>query len=51
LAEDRGRVNAWPQFVTRIDGIDVHFVKVEGRGPPEAVALSWLAGIGARFIN
>jgi hypothetical protein len=26
-------LNAWPQFVTRIDGIDVHFLRVEGRGP------------------
>ena len=26
-------LNAWPQFVTRIDGIDVHFLHVEGRGP------------------
>jgi microsomal epoxide hydrolase len=26
-------LNAWPQFVTPIDGIDVHFLHVEGRGP------------------
>jgi microsomal epoxide hydrolase len=26
-------LNAYPQFVTRIDGIDVHFLRVEGRGP------------------
>lgn len=26
-------LNALPQFKTRIDGIDVHFIHVEGRGP------------------
>jgi microsomal epoxide hydrolase len=26
-------LNAWPQFKTTIDGIDVHFIRVEGRGP------------------
>jgi microsomal epoxide hydrolase len=34
-------LNAWPQFVTTIDGIDVHFIKVEGRGPnPRPLLLS-----------
>ncbi|MGE5814084.1 MAG: epoxide hydrolase family protein [Acidobacteriota bacterium] len=34
-------LNAWPQFVTRIDGIDVHFLRVEGRGPnPKPLLLS-----------
>jgi len=34
-------LNAWPQFVTAIDGIDVHFLKVEGRGPnPKPLLLS-----------
>jgi microsomal epoxide hydrolase len=34
-------LNAWPQFVTAIDGIDVHFIKVEGRGPnPKPLLLS-----------
>ena len=34
-------LNAWPQFVTSIDGIDVHFLKVEGRGPdPTPLLLS-----------
>jgi len=34
-------LNAWPQFVTTIDGIDVHFLKVEGRGPaPKPLLLS-----------
>ncbi len=34
-------LNAWPQFVTRIDGIDVHFLHVEGRGPePKPLLLS-----------
>ena len=34
-------LNAWPQFVTRIDGIDVHFLHVEGRGPsPRPLLLS-----------
>jgi pimeloyl-ACP methyl ester carboxylesterase len=26
-------LNAWPQFKTRIDGIDVHFLHVGGKGP------------------
>ncbi|HTP99900.1 MAG TPA: epoxide hydrolase [Casimicrobiaceae bacterium] len=26
-------LNAWPQFVAPIDGIDVHFLHIEGRGP------------------
>ena len=34
-------LNAWPQFITSIDGIDVHFLKVEGRGPdPKPLLLS-----------
>jgi len=34
-------LNAWPQFVTHIDGIDVHFLQVEGRGPkPKPLLLS-----------
>ena len=34
-------LNAWPQFVTPIDGVDVHFLKVEGRGPnPKPLLLS-----------
>jgi microsomal epoxide hydrolase len=34
-------LNAHPQFVTAIDGIDVHFLKVEGRGPdPKPLLLS-----------
>jgi microsomal epoxide hydrolase len=34
-------LNAWPQFVTSIDGIDVHFLRVEGRGPdPQPLLLS-----------
>ncbi len=34
-------LNAWPQFVTRIDGIDVHFLHVAGRGPnPRPLLLS-----------
>ena len=34
-------LNAFPQFVTSIDGIDVHFLKVDGRGPnPKPLLLS-----------
>src|SRR5262245_12191600 len=34
-------LNAWPQFTTTIDGIDVHFLKIEGRGPhPRPLLLS-----------
>jgi pimeloyl-ACP methyl ester carboxylesterase len=34
-------LNAWPQFVTTIDGIDVHFLHVQGRGPaPRPLLLS-----------
>ena len=34
-------LNAWPQYVTRIAGIDVHFLHVEGRGPkPTPLLLS-----------
>ncbi|HSD53498.1 MAG TPA: epoxide hydrolase [Burkholderiales bacterium] len=34
-------LNAHAQFVTAIDGIDVHFLKVEGRGPdPKPLLLS-----------
>jgi pimeloyl-ACP methyl ester carboxylesterase len=34
-------LNAWPQYVTRIDGVDVHFLHVEGRGPkPKPLRLS-----------
>lgn len=34
-------LNEWPQFVTPIDGIDVHFLHVEGRGPnPRPLLLS-----------
>jgi microsomal epoxide hydrolase len=34
-------LNAHPQFVTAIDGIDVHFIKAEGRGPsPKPLLLS-----------
>ncbi len=39
--ETEAALNAWPQFVTRIDGIDVHFLRVEGRGPnPKPLLLS-----------
>ena len=27
------RLNAWPQYQIRIDGIDVHFLHVQGKGP------------------
>jgi microsomal epoxide hydrolase len=34
-------LNAWPQYVTRIESIDVHFLRVEGRGPkPKPLLLS-----------
>jgi microsomal epoxide hydrolase len=34
-------LNAYPQFVTAIDGIDVHFLKIEGRGSnPRPLLLS-----------
>ncbi|MGE5336480.1 MAG: epoxide hydrolase family protein, partial [Gemmatimonadota bacterium] len=34
-------LNSWPQFVTRIDGIDVHFLHVPGKGPsPRPLLLS-----------
>jgi len=34
-------LNAWPQFRTTIDGIDVHFLHVEGKGPnPKPLLLS-----------
>ncbi len=34
-------LNAWPQFKTRIDGIDIHFLHVQGRGPaPKPLLLS-----------
>ena len=29
-------LNAWPQFKTRIDGIDLHFLHVPGKGPGAA---------------
>jgi hypothetical protein len=39
--ETEAALNAWPQFVTRIDGIDLHFLRVEGRGPdPKPLLLS-----------
>jgi pimeloyl-ACP methyl ester carboxylesterase len=30
------QLNAWPQFKTHIDGIDVHFLHVPGKGPHAA---------------
>ena len=27
------QLNAWPQFTTRIDGLDIHFIHVHGKGP------------------
>jgi microsomal epoxide hydrolase len=34
-------LNAWPQFRTRIDGIDLHFLHVPGKGPdPKPLLLS-----------
>lgn len=34
-------LNAWPQFKTEIDGIDVHFLHVKGKGPdPKPLLLS-----------
>ena len=34
-------LNAWPQFATCIDGVDVHFLHVPGRGPnPRPLLLS-----------
>ncbi len=34
-------LNSWPQFVTRIDGIDLHFLHVPGKGPtPKPLLLS-----------
>ena len=34
-------LNAWPQFTTTIDGIDVHFLQVQGKGPsPKPLLLS-----------
>ena len=34
-------LNAWPQFKTRIDGIDIHFLHVIGHGPnPKPLLLS-----------
>jgi microsomal epoxide hydrolase len=36
-----GALNAWPQFTTEIDGIGVHFLHVQGRGPnPRPLLLS-----------
>ncbi len=29
-------LNAWPQFKTRIDGIDLHFLHIPGKGPHAA---------------
>ena len=37
-------LNAWPQFATTIDGIDVHFLHVEGRGPDPSRCSSRTAG-------
>lgn len=34
-------LNAWPQFVTRLDDVDVHFLHVPGKGPdPKPLLLS-----------
>ena len=34
-------LTAWPQFKTRIDGIDIHFLHVRGAGPnPKPLLLS-----------
>jgi pimeloyl-ACP methyl ester carboxylesterase len=41
-------LNACPQFVTAIDGIDVHFLRIEGRGPnpkPLLVSHGWPGSI------
>ncbi len=42
-AQER-RLNEWPQFVTTIDGVDVHFVHIRSRAPgalPLAVTHGW----------
>jgi pimeloyl-ACP methyl ester carboxylesterase len=38
------KLNAWPQFVTRIDGVDIHFIHVRSRHPnamPVIIAHGW----------
>ena len=31
LAQDRGQLNATPQFVTQIDGVDIQFIHVRSK--------------------
>lgn len=39
--EAEARLNAYPQYVVEIDGIDLHYLKVEGKGPsPTPLLLS-----------
>jgi len=39
--QTEAQLNAWPQYSTRIDGVDVHFLHVPGKGPhPRPLLLS-----------
>jgi len=43
--KEEAALNAFPQFVVPIDGIDLHYLHVEGKGRgPDAVAFCCTAG-------
>jgi len=44
------RLNAFPQFKTRVDDLDVHFLRIEGKGPAPNHCSFAMAGQG-RFTN
>jgi hypothetical protein len=31
LAQDQAKLNAFPQFITEIDGLDIHFIHVRSK--------------------
>ena len=42
------RINAWPNFITRIDGLDIHFIQVKSKHPnalPVIITHGWPGSI------
>jgi pimeloyl-ACP methyl ester carboxylesterase len=48
LAQVRGELNALPQFITNIDGLDIHFIHVRSKDPnalPVIITHGWPGSI------
>ena len=46
------KLNAFPQFITNIDGVDIHFIRVRSRHPkamPLIITHGWLSALQRRY--